>query len=71
MPLAPTEEMLREARESLPELPAARAERYARELGLAEDVAALLAADPETAEYFERASRRGGRASSRGSSPTG
>ena len=28
VPLAPTEEMLREARESLPELPAARIERY-------------------------------------------
>ena len=53
VPLAPSEEMLREARESLPELPAARAARY-RELGLAEDTAALLAADPETAEYFER-----------------
>ena len=36
MPLAPTEEMLREAREALPELPAARIERYASELGLAD-----------------------------------
>ena len=54
VPLAPTEEMLREARESLPELPAARIERYTGELGLAEDAAALLAADPETAGYFER-----------------
>ncbi len=54
VPLAPTEEMLREARESLPELPAARAARYREELGLAEDVAALLAADPETAAYFEK-----------------
>ncbi|HWM55780.1 MAG TPA: Asp-tRNA(Asn)/Glu-tRNA(Gln) amidotransferase subunit GatB [Solirubrobacterales bacterium] len=55
VPLAPTEEMLREAREALPELPAARIERYGRELGLAEDVAALLAADPETAAFFESA----------------
>ncbi|HVY77134.1 MAG TPA: Asp-tRNA(Asn)/Glu-tRNA(Gln) amidotransferase subunit GatB [Solirubrobacterales bacterium] len=54
--IAPTEAMLREARESLPELPAARAERYREQLGLAEDVAALLAADPETAAYFEQAS---------------
>ena len=53
--IAPTEAMLREARESLPELPAARAERYREQLGLAEDVAALLAADPETASYFEQA----------------
>jgi aspartyl-tRNA(Asn)/glutamyl-tRNA(Gln) amidotransferase subunit B len=54
VPLAPTEEMLREARESLPELPEARSARYREQMGLAEDVAALLAADPETAEYFER-----------------
>ncbi|HEX6753441.1 MAG TPA: Asp-tRNA(Asn)/Glu-tRNA(Gln) amidotransferase subunit GatB [Solirubrobacterales bacterium] len=54
VPIAPTEEMIREARESLPELPAARAARYGGEMGLAEDVAALLAADPETAGYFEQ-----------------
>jgi aspartyl-tRNA(Asn)/glutamyl-tRNA(Gln) amidotransferase subunit B len=56
--IAPTEEMLREARESLPELPAARAERYRDQLGLPEDVAALLAADPETATYFEATSKQ-------------
>jgi aspartyl-tRNA(Asn)/glutamyl-tRNA(Gln) amidotransferase subunit B len=53
VPLAPTEQMLREAREALPELPAARIERYVG-LGLAEDVAATLAADPGTAAYFEQ-----------------
>jgi aspartyl-tRNA(Asn)/glutamyl-tRNA(Gln) amidotransferase subunit B len=53
--LAPTEAMLREARESLPELPAARIARYEAELGLAADVAATLAADPESAAYFEAA----------------
>ncbi len=53
VPLAPTEEMLREAREALPELPAERAERY-RELGLTPDLATLLAGDPPTAGYFER-----------------
>ena len=53
VPLAPTERMLREAREALPELPAARAGRY-EELGLAADVAAGLSADPGTAAYFER-----------------
>jgi aspartyl-tRNA(Asn)/glutamyl-tRNA(Gln) amidotransferase subunit B len=57
VPLAPSEELVREARESLPELPAARAARYRDELGLAEDVASLLAADPPTAEYFERAAK--------------
>jgi aspartyl-tRNA(Asn)/glutamyl-tRNA(Gln) amidotransferase subunit B len=56
VPLVPSEEMLREARESLPELPEARMRRYRDELGLSEDTAALLAADPETAAYFERAS---------------
>ncbi len=54
VPLAPTEEMLREAREALPELPAARSQRYQEALGLSVDVAAVLAADPETASYFER-----------------
>jgi aspartyl-tRNA(Asn)/glutamyl-tRNA(Gln) amidotransferase subunit B len=53
VPLAPTEEMLREAREALPELPAARISRY-EELGLAHDVALTLATDPETAGYFEQ-----------------
>jgi aspartyl-tRNA(Asn)/glutamyl-tRNA(Gln) amidotransferase subunit B len=53
VPLAPTEEMLREAREALPELPAARIERYESELGLASDVALTLVTDPETANYFE------------------
>ena len=60
VPLAPTEEMLREARESLPELPAARIARY-EEMGLAEDAATLLATDPDTAAYFEQtASEAGG-----------
>ena len=57
VPLVPTEAMLREARESLPELPAARIERYSRQMGLPTDTAALLATDPETAAYFEQASK--------------
>jgi aspartyl-tRNA(Asn)/glutamyl-tRNA(Gln) amidotransferase subunit B len=57
VPLAPTEAMLREARESLPELPAARAARYREQMGLAEDVAALLSAEPETAGYFEQVAK--------------
>jgi aspartyl-tRNA(Asn)/glutamyl-tRNA(Gln) amidotransferase subunit B len=59
VPLAPTEEMLREARESLPELPAARIERYEEQMGLTGDTAALLAADPPTADYFERVAAAG------------
>jgi aspartyl-tRNA(Asn)/glutamyl-tRNA(Gln) amidotransferase subunit B len=60
VPLAPTEAMLREARESLPELPEARLRRYSEEMGVAEDAAAVLVADPETADYFERAAGAAG-----------
>jgi aspartyl-tRNA(Asn)/glutamyl-tRNA(Gln) amidotransferase subunit B len=52
VPLAPTEEMLREAREALPELPAARIARY-EGIGVPADVALTLATDPRTAGYFE------------------
>jgi aspartyl-tRNA(Asn)/glutamyl-tRNA(Gln) amidotransferase subunit B len=54
-PLAPTEAMLREARDSLPELPEARMRRYEEQLGLSAESAAQLAADPESAAYFEAA----------------
>jgi aspartyl-tRNA(Asn)/glutamyl-tRNA(Gln) amidotransferase subunit B len=57
-PLAPTEAMLREARESLPELPEARMRRYEDELGLSAENAAQLAADPEEAAYFEAVCER-------------
>ncbi|HSR94173.1 MAG TPA: Asp-tRNA(Asn)/Glu-tRNA(Gln) amidotransferase subunit GatB [Solirubrobacterales bacterium] len=53
VPLAPTEAMLREAREALPELPEARTRRYEEELNLSAENAALLAANPEEAAYFE------------------
>ena len=55
VPLAPTEEMVAEAREALPELPAHRRKRYEDELGLPEDTAHQLAFDTQLAEYFERA----------------
>ncbi|MQA73517.1 MAG: Asp-tRNA(Asn)/Glu-tRNA(Gln) amidotransferase subunit GatB [Solirubrobacterales bacterium] len=54
VPLAPTEAMLARARESLPELPAERRERYAAELGLAAAQATQLAFDAELGDYFER-----------------
>jgi aspartyl-tRNA(Asn)/glutamyl-tRNA(Gln) amidotransferase subunit B len=60
VPVAPTEAMLREARESLPELPEARMERYREQLGLPSETATLLAADPDTADYFERAAAAAG-----------
>jgi aspartyl-tRNA(Asn)/glutamyl-tRNA(Gln) amidotransferase subunit B len=55
VPLAPTEEMLRDAREALPELPSARIERYRDQLGLSAEAATLLAGDPATGDYFEQA----------------
>jgi aspartyl-tRNA(Asn)/glutamyl-tRNA(Gln) amidotransferase subunit B len=60
VPLAPTEEMLREARESLPELPMARIERYVSELSLSAETATQLAGEPETAKYFEDAAEYAG-----------
>ncbi|MEK6251870.1 MAG: Asp-tRNA(Asn)/Glu-tRNA(Gln) amidotransferase subunit GatB [Actinomycetota bacterium] len=54
VPLAPTEEMLREATEALPELPAERDERYRKELDLSPEVATLLAAEPKSADLFEQ-----------------
>jgi len=60
VPLAPTEEMLREARESLPELPEARMRRYEDELKLSAENAAQLAADPDAAAYFEAVSGSAG-----------
>jgi aspartyl-tRNA(Asn)/glutamyl-tRNA(Gln) amidotransferase subunit B len=59
VPLAPTEEMLREAREALPELPAARIGRY-EGMGVPGDVALTLATDPETAGFFEDATGAAG-----------
>ena len=58
VPLAPTEEMLAEARAALPELPGEREERYASELGLPDAHARQLARDPELGELFEAVARR-------------
>ena len=55
VPLAPTEAMLAEAREALPELPAARRDRYVDELGLEHKQATQLAFDAELGAYFEAA----------------
>ncbi len=55
VPLVATEEMLEAARAALPELPAARAERFERELGLPAERARELAFRPELADYYERA----------------
>ena len=55
VPVAPTPEMLEAARAALPELPAARAERYRRDWDLPEDTARLFAFRPELGDYFELA----------------
>jgi aspartyl-tRNA(Asn)/glutamyl-tRNA(Gln) amidotransferase subunit B len=59
VPLAPTEAMMAEARDSLPELPAARRERYLAELELGDKQATQLAFDAELGAYFEAALAEG------------
>ncbi len=55
MPLEVSDELLGEARAALPELPAERALRFERELGLSPGKARELAFRAEQAAYFERA----------------
>src|SRR4051794_11556118 len=55
VPLAPTEAMVQAARDAIPELPAARAERYERDWALPADTARQFAFRPELGDYFEAA----------------
>jgi aspartyl-tRNA(Asn)/glutamyl-tRNA(Gln) amidotransferase subunit B len=55
VPLAPTEEMIERARSAIPELPAQRAERFERDLGLPEETARVLAHRFELGDFYERA----------------
>jgi aspartyl-tRNA(Asn)/glutamyl-tRNA(Gln) amidotransferase subunit B len=55
VPIVVDEAMIDAARAKLPELPAQRAERYERELGLSSDSARQLAFRADLAAYFERA----------------
>ena len=55
VPLAPSEADIAAARDSLPELPEQRRERYASELGLSADLAQTLAFDADLADFFESA----------------
>ena len=57
LPVAVTAEMLEDAKAKLPELPTAKRRRYVAEFGLADDDAARLVADPDTAAYFEAVAR--------------
>jgi aspartyl-tRNA(Asn)/glutamyl-tRNA(Gln) amidotransferase subunit B len=54
VPVAVDEQMLAAAAAALPELPAARAERFERELSLSADSARLIAFRLDLADYFER-----------------
>ena len=58
VPVAPTEEMLERARAALPELPAARLERYRADYGLADDVAGTLVGWSELGRFFEESAGR-------------
>jgi aspartyl-tRNA(Asn)/glutamyl-tRNA(Gln) amidotransferase subunit B len=55
VPIATTEAMLDDARAAMPELPAARAERFERELGLSAERARQLAFRAELGDFYERA----------------
>ena len=55
IPVAVDEEMRSRARAALPELPAARAERFEHELGLSRESAQLLAFRAELGDYFQAA----------------
>jgi aspartyl-tRNA(Asn)/glutamyl-tRNA(Gln) amidotransferase subunit B len=55
VPVVPTEQMIAEARDALPELPAARMERYVSDVGLSDEAAKTLAFQAEYGEYFEQA----------------
>jgi aspartyl-tRNA(Asn)/glutamyl-tRNA(Gln) amidotransferase subunit B len=62
VPLLVTDEMIAAARAQLPELPAARAQRFVSELGLPAGRARDLAFRKELADYFEAALRDDGEA---------
>jgi aspartyl-tRNA(Asn)/glutamyl-tRNA(Gln) amidotransferase subunit B len=55
VPVAIDEQMIGAARAAMPELPAARAERFADQLQLSDDSAQLLAFRAELGDYFEAA----------------
>jgi aspartyl-tRNA(Asn)/glutamyl-tRNA(Gln) amidotransferase subunit B len=55
VPITITQEMLERAGAAMPELPADRAQRFERDLGLTADTARLLAWRTELGDYFEAA----------------
>ena len=71
VPLAPTEAMLERARAALPELPAARAERFERELGLTADDGASCSRSAASSATSSRRRWRRRRRDPRAGSRTG
>jgi aspartyl-tRNA(Asn)/glutamyl-tRNA(Gln) amidotransferase subunit B len=65
VPIAPTDEMIERARAAMPELPAARAERFERELELPHEMARMLAFRSELGDFFEEALSASGNGDSR------
>jgi aspartyl-tRNA(Asn)/glutamyl-tRNA(Gln) amidotransferase subunit B len=59
VPVAPTEAMIQRALDELPELPAARAERFVADWDLQPDTAKILAFRSELGDYFEAANGSG------------
>jgi aspartyl-tRNA(Asn)/glutamyl-tRNA(Gln) amidotransferase subunit B len=59
VPLAPDRALVGRLAAALPELPAARTERFARDLGLSAQAAAGLNVSPAAADYFEAVVREG------------
>ncbi len=55
VPVAPSRELVQQLKESLPELPAARRERFASEYGLGSADIEVLTASTKTADWFEAA----------------
>jgi aspartyl-tRNA(Asn)/glutamyl-tRNA(Gln) amidotransferase subunit B len=55
LPVAIEEAMLKDARAAMPELPAARAQRFEQEVGLSSDSARQLAFRADLGDYFEAA----------------
>lgn len=56
-PLVLTKERIEKIRQTIPELPDAKAERFQRELGLPHYDAAIISEDSETADFYECALR--------------
>ena len=60
MPLLVSDEWQQQVRESMPELPAARRERFAGDYGISEYDARVLTSTPEIGDYFEEAAKVSG-----------